>query len=376
MADQVPFGTDNFAENPEPRCPSVLILDVSASMKGAPIAELNAGLQIYRDELAADPLAAKRVEVAVVSFGGQVELASDFCTAATFVAPTLTPRGDTPMGAAIAYGLDTRLPQGAVPAPTASPSTGRGSSWSPTVVPPTNGGRRPIACATAKPRSRSRSSVGVQGRADVLQDLSTRQPLQLDGLRFRDLFMALQLSAVGIEVDAGRGRAAGQPHRPGAGPRSDRCGAISPRGQGASHVRSGVPCQTQRRRRARGRRRAAARLRRRRRQRPSADVGAEMACCTLADEVCRFTDAGGRCDSRSRHRSPVADAVRAAIQTQADAVNLPTREFAHAGRRDPRGRVGGVPPDRRRRDCDCVAGSLVRGGVLARAGRAPTPPTS
>ena len=38
MADQVPFGTDNFAENPEPRCPSVLILDVSASMKGAPIA--------------------------------------------------------------------------------------------------------------------------------------------------------------------------------------------------------------------------------------------------------------------------------------------------------------------------------------------------
>ena len=106
MADQVPFGTDNFAENPEPRCPSVLILDVSASMKGAPIAELNAGLQVYRDELAADPLAAKRVEVAVVSFGGQVELASDFCTAASFVAPTLTPRGDTPMGAAIAYGLD------------------------------------------------------------------------------------------------------------------------------------------------------------------------------------------------------------------------------------------------------------------------------
>jgi uncharacterized protein YegL len=73
MSEQIPFGTDDFAENPEPRCPSVLILDVSGSMGGAPIAELNAGLQVYRDELAADSLAAKRVEVAVLTFGGSVD---------------------------------------------------------------------------------------------------------------------------------------------------------------------------------------------------------------------------------------------------------------------------------------------------------------
>ena len=42
-------------------------------MGGAPIAELNAGLQVNRDELAADSLAAKRVEVAVLIFGGSID---------------------------------------------------------------------------------------------------------------------------------------------------------------------------------------------------------------------------------------------------------------------------------------------------------------
>lgn len=66
MTNQVPFsepisfGTDNFADNPEPRCPCLLLLDVSGSMSGNPIRELNEGLKIFRDELMADPLAAKR----------------------------------------------------------------------------------------------------------------------------------------------------------------------------------------------------------------------------------------------------------------------------------------------------------------------------
>jgi hypothetical protein len=42
--EQIPFGTDDFAENPEPRVPSILILDVSSSMQGTPIDELNNGL--------------------------------------------------------------------------------------------------------------------------------------------------------------------------------------------------------------------------------------------------------------------------------------------------------------------------------------------
>jgi hypothetical protein len=69
MTEQIPFGTTEFADNPEPRCPCLLLLDVSGSMKGQPITELNAGLTTFKDELAADALAMKRVEVGIVTFG-------------------------------------------------------------------------------------------------------------------------------------------------------------------------------------------------------------------------------------------------------------------------------------------------------------------
>jgi hypothetical protein len=39
------YETVEFAENPEPRCPCVLLLDTSSSMRGTPIAALQAGLQ-------------------------------------------------------------------------------------------------------------------------------------------------------------------------------------------------------------------------------------------------------------------------------------------------------------------------------------------
>lgn len=54
--DQVPFGGAEFAENPEPRCPCILLLDTSGSMKGEPINQLNDGLVVFKDELAADAL--------------------------------------------------------------------------------------------------------------------------------------------------------------------------------------------------------------------------------------------------------------------------------------------------------------------------------
>jgi uncharacterized protein with von Willebrand factor type A (vWA) domain len=41
FTDQVPFDGVEFAENPEPRCPCVLLLDTSNSMSGKRIDELN-----------------------------------------------------------------------------------------------------------------------------------------------------------------------------------------------------------------------------------------------------------------------------------------------------------------------------------------------
>ena len=57
---QVPFSDLTFVDNPEPRCPCVLLLDASGSMAGQPIKQLNAGLNQFQQELGSDPLAAKR----------------------------------------------------------------------------------------------------------------------------------------------------------------------------------------------------------------------------------------------------------------------------------------------------------------------------
>ena len=103
--EQIPFGAGEFADNPEPRCPCLLLMDTSESMEGAPINELNRGLAAFRQELVSDPLAMKRVEIGMVTFG-PVQLVSDFQTPDQFTPPALNGAGDTPMGAAITGGLE------------------------------------------------------------------------------------------------------------------------------------------------------------------------------------------------------------------------------------------------------------------------------
>lgn len=99
--------TIEFAENPEPRCPCVLILDTSGSMQGAGIQALNEGLKTFERELKADPIARKRVEVAIVTFGHDVEVVQDFVTADQFSAPVLSAPGRTTnMGTGIVKAIE------------------------------------------------------------------------------------------------------------------------------------------------------------------------------------------------------------------------------------------------------------------------------
>lgn len=96
----------DFADNPEPRCPCVLLLDTSASMAGKAMEQLNAGLSAFKDTLTQDRLASLRVEVAVITFGAQATLVQDFITVDQFNPALLKAAGDTPMGAAIHIALD------------------------------------------------------------------------------------------------------------------------------------------------------------------------------------------------------------------------------------------------------------------------------
>lgn len=106
MAPDELFAAVEFADNPEPRCPCVLVLDTSGSMAGLAMDQLNQALKQFVREVSADSLAAKRLELAVVSCGGDVRVAHDFATVNQFVPPILMAGGDTPLGAAVERGLE------------------------------------------------------------------------------------------------------------------------------------------------------------------------------------------------------------------------------------------------------------------------------
>ena len=196
---QVPFDGSEFAENPEPRCPCLLLLDTSASMSGEPIRLLAEGVDAFRDEMAADDLASKRAEVAVVTFG-PVEVPVDFETADGFVPPRLNASGQTPMGQAIERAVDM------VDRRKQSYKEGGVAYYRPWIFMITDGaptddwGR---AAALVKEGEASGAfsffAVGVQGaNMETLSQISVRTPLALDGLRFRDMFVWLSASMKGV----------------------------------------------------------------------------------------------------------------------------------------------------------------------------------
>lgn len=99
-------GMPEFVENPENRCPVILLLDTSGSMTGKPIQELNRGLVAFKQDVQKDSQASLSVEVAMIAFGPIVKLTQDFVTIDQFTPPTLEVAGVTAMGAAIEYALD------------------------------------------------------------------------------------------------------------------------------------------------------------------------------------------------------------------------------------------------------------------------------
>ncbi|MEM6428169.1 MAG: VWA domain-containing protein [Deinococcota bacterium] len=95
-----------FADNPDPRVPCLLLLDTSHSMAGEAIRALNEGLQTFKQDVMQDALARRRVELAIISFGnGGVSLVQDFVTVDDFDPPTLSAGGSTPLGQALEDGL-------------------------------------------------------------------------------------------------------------------------------------------------------------------------------------------------------------------------------------------------------------------------------
>lgn len=95
-----------FADNKEPRCACVLLIDVSGSMKGERIAAVNRALLNFEQDIKNDTLKALRTELAVISFNHETTLVQDFISGYEFSAPTLVADGGTMMAPAICTALD------------------------------------------------------------------------------------------------------------------------------------------------------------------------------------------------------------------------------------------------------------------------------
>jgi uncharacterized protein YegL len=88
------------------KCPVVLLLDTSGSMWGEAIEELQKGLEVLLDSLLADPKARRSVELAIITFGEDVNLLYNFVPPEDVKLREFLPKGTTPMGRAIKMALD------------------------------------------------------------------------------------------------------------------------------------------------------------------------------------------------------------------------------------------------------------------------------
>lgn len=186
-------------DNTSQRLPCVLLLDGSGSMDGEPINELNAGLRILEEELKKDDIASQRVQLLVIRFGGEnVEVLTDWTDAMDFTAPNVTASGRTPMGQAVRTGLakleeqKTRYRANGVP---------YNRPW---VFLITDGGPTDTGWPTAASECLAAEQmgkfvffgIGVGPDADLstLQQFSTRAPVRMQGIKFREMFVWLSKS--------------------------------------------------------------------------------------------------------------------------------------------------------------------------------------
>ena len=192
----------SFIDNSEQRTPLILVLDCSGSMEGKPIAQLNQGLKLLESELKNDVIAAKRVRLLVIKYGGydECQLHGDWCDAMDFTAPVLEASGLTPTGQAVSLALGEieaekqRLKAAGVPY--TRPWLFLMSDGEPTDR-WQHGAEQARAAEQANKVAIFPIGVGDHANIDTLGQFSSRGERgvkQLKGLQFRELFLWLSAS--------------------------------------------------------------------------------------------------------------------------------------------------------------------------------------
>lgn len=96
--------SDFAAESPanyEQKCLCVLVLDVSGSMVGEPIRQLNEGLEAFRYQVIKDETAAERLEVSIITFESTVNCIQEPALLRDIHMPKLEANGSTQLARAV-----------------------------------------------------------------------------------------------------------------------------------------------------------------------------------------------------------------------------------------------------------------------------------
>lgn len=194
---------NDLIDNPTARCPVALVLDTSGSMGGQPIEELNAGIQLFLDEVKSDDLARWSVDLAVYTAGGTADCLQSFIGVEQIsgVAP-LDAGGNTPLGQATRMALDDlearKKAYRDAGVPYYQPWLILISDGEPTDSWQDAAGR---ASALSSQRKLVSLPIGVQGaNLNVLSQFSSKPAVALDGLKFRELFQWLSASMARVSA--------------------------------------------------------------------------------------------------------------------------------------------------------------------------------
>ena len=198
-----------FADNPDPRCPVVVVLDCSDSMSQdvgggrTPLEELSGALDILVSEVYHDPLSRRRIELSFVPYGTQVSEPTPFSTVENITVPQLSTMGITNTGAALTAAVD------AVDA-RKEEYKHNGIAYYQPIILLISDGLSMDDLSTVSERIKDAQShkrlsffpVGVGDGADLdqMSQIGLRPALKLDGVKFTELFQWLSASAASVSA--------------------------------------------------------------------------------------------------------------------------------------------------------------------------------
>jgi uncharacterized protein YegL len=200
--------TIDYSGNPNQRTPCVLVLDMSGSMneptsgRSTRINDLTIGIKQLEESLKEDPTALVRVQLAIVSVGGparSADIMMDWTDATHFESFPFQADGSTPLGDGLKIGL--QLVEQAKSNLKAS-----GISYTrPWMMVITDGEPTDDSSVWASAVQECRAAeashkveifaIGVKGaNLSKISEITTKPPLMLDGMKFKELFVWLSAS--------------------------------------------------------------------------------------------------------------------------------------------------------------------------------------